>query len=278
MHASECIYIHAGLSTPMNESPRRARRTHAPTCCVRARGRERVRLGAHASAPAHASALCRRGPRVARRAGVRLGVGFQREHRRVEHRVSHHVVRGMQRRSGPAARHFGGTRSAGRRCGAGRCAPRRHRSARACVCGDVWALACAGVHVRRYSCIASRTEDGLYVCMDIHACICIQIYMYVCNIHTYLERRACGRIIPDAHVRAMARANDAAVAVTCARGYVRRDICSQRTRHVQYICTYIHRCKVRVCKWVRGCVLAYACGRCRCADTRHVRECDTPTS
>jgi hypothetical protein len=42
----------------------------------------------------------------------------------------------------------GGTRSAGRRCGAGRCARRNRR----CVCADVWARACAGVHVCRYSC------------------------------------------------------------------------------------------------------------------------------
>ena len=34
--------------------------------------------------------------------------------------------------------------------------------------------------------------------------------------------RACGCTVPDAHVRAIARADDAAVAITCARGYVRR--------------------------------------------------------
>ncbi len=39
----------------------------------------------------------RRRPRVARLAGVLLGVGVQRGHRRVEHRVGHHVVRGMRR-------------------------------------------------------------------------------------------------------------------------------------------------------------------------------------
>ncbi len=104
MHA--CIYIHARLATLSNGSPMRARRTHAPTCCVRARARAcvRVRLGAHASAPTHASAFRRRGPRVARLAGVPLGVGVQREHRRVEHRVCVEHGRGMRRLFGPAAR------------------------------------------------------------------------------------------------------------------------------------------------------------------------------
>ncbi len=58
---------------------------------------ERVRYGAQASAPTHASAFRRRRPRVARLAGVRGGVGVQRRHRRVEHRACHHVVRGMRR-------------------------------------------------------------------------------------------------------------------------------------------------------------------------------------
>jgi hypothetical protein len=40
----------------------------------------------------------------------------------------------------------------GRRCGAGRGARQDHRCALACVCADVWARACAGAHVRRYSC------------------------------------------------------------------------------------------------------------------------------
>ncbi len=42
-----------------------------------------------------------------RRAGVLTSVGVQREHRRVEHRACHHVVRGMRRLFGPAARHRG---------------------------------------------------------------------------------------------------------------------------------------------------------------------------
>ncbi len=43
----------------------------------------------------------------------------------------------------------GGTRSAARRCGAGRCARRGRRCVRACVCADVCERACAGVHVCR---------------------------------------------------------------------------------------------------------------------------------
>ena len=83
MHA--CIYIHARLATPTNGSPMRARRTHAPTCCVHVRVRVcACAIGALASAPTHASAFRRRGPRVARLAGVLLGVGVQREHRIVE--------------------------------------------------------------------------------------------------------------------------------------------------------------------------------------------------
>ncbi len=74
-----CIYIYIYM-----------RRTHAPTCCVRAR--VRVRFGAHASVPTRASAFRRRGSRVARLAGVLLGVGVQRQHRRVEHGVGHHLV------------------------------------------------------------------------------------------------------------------------------------------------------------------------------------------
>ncbi len=52
----------------------------------------------------HASAFRRRGPRVARLAGVLLGVVVQREHRRVEHRVGHNVGLCMRRLFGEAAR------------------------------------------------------------------------------------------------------------------------------------------------------------------------------
>jgi hypothetical protein len=97
------------------------RAADARTCCVRVRTCVRVRLGARASAPKHASAFRRRGPRVARLAGVLPGVGVQREHRRVEHRRGHHVVRGMRRLSGPGGTPpQAGCAWRGRRCGAGR--------------------------------------------------------------------------------------------------------------------------------------------------------------
>ncbi len=92
----------------------------------------RVRLGAHASAPALASAFRRRGPRVVRLAGVRVRVGVQREHRRVEHRACDYVVPSMRRLSGPGgAPPQAGRARPGVRCGAGRCARRDRRCARA---------------------------------------------------------------------------------------------------------------------------------------------------
>jgi hypothetical protein len=142
MHA--CIYIHARLATPTNGSPMRARRILAPRAAsVRARsgGVDRGWLG------------CRRSTR-----------------RRRSTRTS---ARGTPPRSplwpmyAPAFRPkrratAGGTRSAGGRCGAGRCARRRRRCVLAWVCADVWARACAGVHVCRYSC---AYESRLYVCL-----------------------------------------------------------------------------------------------------------------
>jgi hypothetical protein len=132
--------------------------SHARMCCVGACVCGRVRLGAHASAPTSASAFCRRGPRVARCAGVRVCVGVQRGHRRVEHRVSQHLVFGMRRLLGPAARHCGGTRCAGRRCGAGHCAQRR-RLRRLCVCAQT----CGHAHARMSTCvgIAARSKDEI---------------------------------------------------------------------------------------------------------------------
>ena len=52
---------------------------------------------AHVSAPKRASPFRRCGLRAARLAGVRLGGFVQRGHRRVEHRVGHHIARCMRR-------------------------------------------------------------------------------------------------------------------------------------------------------------------------------------
>ncbi len=78
----------------------RARTVDAPTCCAGASecAHVRDRVGAHASAPQPCHALSRRrGPRVARVAGVLGCECVQREHRRVEHRRRHFVVLGMRR-------------------------------------------------------------------------------------------------------------------------------------------------------------------------------------
>ncbi len=53
-----------------------------------------------------------------------------------------------------------------------------------------------------------------YVCLYRHINTCVKDE---CG-------RACGCTASHAHVRAMARADDAAVAITCAREYVRRYI------------------------------------------------------
>jgi hypothetical protein len=120
---------------------------------VRLGARVPVRLGAYASAPTHASAFRRRRPRVARLAGVRRRVGVQRQHRRVGHRVIHRVERSMCRLFGRAARHRGRDKL-GAVVDAARAVVRGGAAdARALVfCADVWARACAGVPVCRYSC------------------------------------------------------------------------------------------------------------------------------
>jgi hypothetical protein len=102
--------------------------------CVRAGARSCVCVRAPASAPTRASTSRRRRVSSSRLAGVFLGVGLQREHRRVEHRLRHDVVPGM-RRFRPGA-HRGGLRSVGRRRMRGRCA--RCRCAHVAMCMRVY--------------------------------------------------------------------------------------------------------------------------------------------
>jgi hypothetical protein len=116
----------------------------------------------------------RRGPRAARLAGVLVCVGVvQREHRRVEHRVGHHVVLGMRLCFGPPARHrlrdaLGeSSMRRGPLCAAG--PPMR---ARVWACGDVWARSiynmCAYIDAKSgyvkwalvCSCIRVRSRAG----------------------------------------------------------------------------------------------------------------------
>ena len=93
----------------------------------------------------------RRRPRVARCAGVLLGVGVQRGHRRVEHRASHHVAVGM-RRFRPGRRATAGGRVLGT-------AARRN----------------AGMYVQTYIYIHT---DILYMYM--YDCMYVCIYISIC--------------------------------------------------------------------------------------------------
>ncbi len=179
--------------------------SNVPTCCVRARERVRLRSGAHTSTPAHASAFCRLRPRVARLAGVPVGVGVQREHRRVEHRVCVGHGRGMRRLSGPggarpragrARRVVGAKRAVVRGGIAGYiynihthiCAAAHRRCTLACVCADVWAHARAGVHVCRYCCAYESRVLCMYLCVCMHyTYIYIYIYIYI-HMYTCVHR------------------------------------------------------------------------------------------
>ena len=102
----------------------------------------------------------RRGPRVARRAGVLVGDGVQREHRRVEHRLSVDHCLGMRRLFGPGRRATAGGRVLGT-------AARRN----------------AGMYVQTHMYVHPYI---LYmymyiVCMDawMHVCMFIFMYMYM---------------------------------------------------------------------------------------------------
>jgi hypothetical protein len=102
-----------------------------------------------------------------RRAGVPLGVGVQRGHRRVEHRGRHRDERGM-RRSRPGGAHYGGRARPG------------FGAARPVVRGGT-----ADVHVRAHTCLHSlarghgcrygRAEGRVDTCIRIciHMCVCV---------------------------------------------------------------------------------------------------------
>jgi hypothetical protein len=99
-----------------------------------------------------------------RRAGVLLCVGFQREHRRVEHRVRHHVVLGM-RRFRPGGAHYGGRARPG------------FGAARPVVRGGT-ADARARAHTCRHS--LARAHGCRYGCAEGRLGACIRIYTYIC--------------------------------------------------------------------------------------------------
>ncbi len=103
-----CMYVHDAddALTRMCASATRSLRSAIDGTCTGvvcryvlrpSRACVRARLGAHVSAPKYASAFRRRGPRVARLAGVQRGVCVQGGHRRVEHRACNHVGPCMRR-------------------------------------------------------------------------------------------------------------------------------------------------------------------------------------
>jgi hypothetical protein len=131
----------------------RAARMCARAACARACGCGRASARTHPrrTVRAPSAGVDRVRPR---RAGVRVCVRVQREHRRVEHRVGVEHVRGM-RRSRPG--------------GAARCARRRPpMRARAHTCGrsPARATTCVGM--------AARRRDSIH--LNIHICICISIH------------------------------------------------------------------------------------------------------
>jgi hypothetical protein len=80
--------------------------------------------------------------------------------------------------AGPGGAHYGGTRSAGLRCGAAGCV-RRHRR-RACACAHVQALACAGPS----ELVWPRGGEVRYVYPNVNICVCVCVcYMLTYSVH-----------------------------------------------------------------------------------------------
>jgi hypothetical protein len=161
----------------MNGSPVRARRTDAPTCCVRERacacgiGRPRI----PADTCEHVPSVWTAGGLARRRSTRRQG----------STRTS---ARGTPPRSPTWERYapkpFGAPPQAGqprRVVDAARAVVRGGAAdGRACACADVWARACVGVHVCRYSCAYERRDTCMYLCICLYVCIIhIYIYMYI---------------------------------------------------------------------------------------------------
>jgi hypothetical protein len=151
------ISVSMRIATSRIGSPMRVRTTDTPTCCAGAIvcARMRVCLGAQLFAPNCAIVFCRRGLRVARLAGVPVGGGVQRGHRRVEHRVGYLVVGGMCRFR-PAARY---RRRPGRaRRGFDAAPPMRTRACARAETSLARASACVGMAARRRDSIRVRNR------------------------------------------------------------------------------------------------------------------------
>ncbi len=133
---------------------------------------------------------------LVRLAGVPPSDCLQRGHWRVEHRACHHDELGMRRLFGPGGAPPWGDALVW-----------VVDAARAIVC----AHACVGGHVCRYSCAYERGVISLYVCM--YVCVYTdKYYISICVHYTCICRDMCTCV------------RDAAVAITGACGYVRRDI------------------------------------------------------
>ena len=133
----------------------RARRTHAPVCCVRARarvcaraiGRPRIRADACERLPAGVDRGWLGAQAFRSASAFNANIGAWNTARV----TTLYVVCAALSGPGGAPPQAGRARR-GRRCGAGRRARRDGRCARARVRADVWARACAGAHVCAHSC------------------------------------------------------------------------------------------------------------------------------
>jgi surface protein len=171
-----CIYRHARLATPTNGSPMRARRTHARTCCVRARARV-CDWARTQSAPTPASAFpsawtaggaARQAFQSASAFNADIGAWNTASVSNMASVCAAFPTRAARHRRRDALGWVVGVARAVERGGDRRCA-------RAGVCADVRARACAGVHVCRYSCAYERRD----VCMYVY------IYVFICNRYMY---------------------------------------------------------------------------------------------
>jgi hypothetical protein len=184
MHA--CIYILARLATRTTGSPMRARRTHARTCCVRARacacasGRPRICAGTR-----------ERVPSVSTAAGW-LGSQAFYSASRFNANIGAWNTAGVTSLYGVCAASSAWAARHPRRDALGGSSMRRGPSCeagppmQAHVCAQTWGHA----HARASPCVGkdARTKDGIYVWIHIHIYTmhftCIDIYtrhvQYIC--------------------------------------------------------------------------------------------------
>jgi hypothetical protein len=160
MHA--CISIHARVATQMNGSPMRARRTHAPACCVRVCVCDWARMHPRRHLRARSVGVDRGwfgSQAFAFASAFNANIGAWNTARvttlsqvcaAFPARAARHRRRDALGRVFDAARAVvrGGTADARARVGA-----------------DVWACACAGVHLCVGKAARSKRVTCMYVCM-----------------------------------------------------------------------------------------------------------------